>query len=80
MENTKKSGRYPWNEDNPIRNEEGYMDLTPHDAIENIDREEREHARVAKLIHTVQYICSIGGYWIDERIVLRNKRTGKVWK
>lgn len=66
--------------DNPIKNEEGYMDLTRHDAIENIDREKREAARVAKLIHTVQYICSIGGFYIDERIVLRDKVTGRVWK
>ena len=66
--------------DNPIKNEEGYMDLTPHDAIENIDREAKEKARVAKLIHTVQYICSIAGFYVDERIVLRDKVTGRVWR
>lgn len=73
--------------DNPLKNEEGYMDLTPHDAIENIDREERakeqekrEAARVTKLVHTLFYICNMAGFDVAERIVLVDKRTGKVWR
>lgn len=73
--------------DNPLRNEEGYMDLTPHDAIENIDREEREKerekreaARVTKLVHTVFNVCNLAGFDVAERIVLVDKRTGKVWR
>lgn len=69
--------------DNPIKNQEGYMDLTRHDAVENIEREEREKreaARVTKLVHTIFYICNIAGFDVAERIVLKDKKTGKVWR
>lgn len=69
--------------DNPIRNQEGYMDLTRHDAVENITREEREkreRARVTKLVHTVFYICNIAGFDVVDRIVLKDRKTGKVWR
>lgn len=69
--------------DNPIRNQEGYMDLTRHDAVENITREEREkreRARVTKLIHTVFYICNVAGFDVEERIVLKDRKTGRVWR
>lgn len=69
--------------ENPLKNEEGYMDLTPHDAIENITREEREKreaARVTKLVHTLFYIINMAGFELGERIVLVDKRTGKVWR
>lgn len=73
--------------DNPIKNQEGYMDMTRHDAVENIEREQREKeretreaARVTKLVHTLFYICNIAGFDVAERIVLRDKKTGRVWK
>ena len=68
---------------NPLKNEEGYMDLTRHDAIENIEaeeREKREAGRVTKLVHTLFYICNMAGFDVAERIVLVDKRTGKVWR
>lgn len=69
--------------DNPITNQEGYMDLTRHDAVENIEKEERERreaGRVTKLVHTIFYICNIAGFDVAERIVLKDKRTGRVWR
>lgn len=69
--------------DNPIRNQEGYMDLTRHDAVENITREEREkreRARVTKLVHTVFYICNVAGFDVVDRIVLKDRKTGRVWR
>lgn len=75
------------NKDNPVKNEEGYMDLTRYDAVENIDREQKERerekheaARVTKLVHTVFYICNIAGFDVAERIVLRDKKTGRIWR
>lgn len=73
--------------DNPVKNQEGYMDMTRHDAVENIEREQREKeretreaARVTKLVHTLFYICNVAGFDVAERIVLRDKKTGRVWK
>lgn len=69
--------------DNPIRNQEGYMDLTRHDAVENITREEREKreaARVTKLVHTIFYICNVAGFDVVDRIVLKDRKTGRVWR
>lgn len=61
---------------NPKKNSEGYSDPTTYAALKNIEDGER----VAKLIRTLTYICGLAGYTVESRIVLRDKRTGKVWK
>ena len=69
--------------ENPMKNSEGYTDLTPHDAIANMDAEEkerREAGRVTKLLHTLFYICNVAGYTVEERIVLKDRRTGRIWR
>lgn len=69
--------------ENPMKNSEGYTDLTPHDAIAHMDAEEkerREAGRVTKLLHTLFYICNVAGYTVEERIVLKDRRTGRVWR
>lgn len=63
-------------EDDPKRNSEGYLDLTAYEALRNVEEEERFH----KLLHTIFYLCELAGFQIEGRIVLRDKRTGKVWK
>ena len=61
---------------NPRKNSEGYSDPTTYAALKNIEEEER----VNKLIRTLSYICGLAGYTVEGRIVLRNKKSGKVWK
>ena len=61
---------------NPKKNSEGYSDPTTYAALKNIE----EGERVVKLIRTLTYICGLAGYTVESRIVLRDKRTGKVWK
>lgn len=60
------------------RNGSGYMDPTAYQAIKHIDGEEEDRFR--KLLGTIFYICELAGFHIEGRIVLRDKRTGRVWK
>jgi len=62
---------------NPKCNAEGYQDPTAHDAIKNcMTDEERFHA----LLHTIFYLCDIAGFTMSGRIILIDRKTGKVWR
>lgn len=65
--------------ENPKKNVEGYSDMTPHEAIKNMNYKQ-EIGRVHKLVHTIFYICNLAGFDVVERIVLRDRKTGKIWK
>lgn len=58
------------------RNASGYFDPTAYEAMKNIEAEERFH----KLLDTIFAICDLSGFHIEERIVIKDKRTGKVWR
>jgi len=59
------------------KNAEGYFDPTVYKAIKNIDK---ENERFHKLLRTIFYICDIAGFEIEGRIVLVDKKTGRVWR
>lgn len=61
---------------NPRKNSEGYSDPTTYAALKNIEEEEK----IRKLINVLRIICELFGYSVEGRVVLRNKRTGKVWR
>ena len=59
------------------KNQSGYSDPTAYEAIVKTDKElERLH----KVIHTIRYICELAGFTLEERIILKDKKTGKVWR
>lgn len=60
-----------------MKNSEGYKDLTAYQAIKNIDKEDE---KFQKLLHTIFDICELSGFEISGRIVLVNKKTGRVWR
>lgn len=62
---------------NPRCNHEGYSDPTAFEALRNIDHEDE---RFHKLLHTVFYLCELAGFEIEGRIVLIDKKTGRVWR
>lgn len=64
----------------PRRNASGYMDLTAYEAIRNVEREAEAEERFKKLLSTIFYICDLAGFRIEGRIVLQDKKTGKVWR
>ena len=59
-------------------NASGCKDLTAYEAIRNIEREDA--ARFKRLLATIFYICDLAGFHLEERLVLRDKKTGKVWR
>jgi hypothetical protein len=59
------------------RNSSGYVDPTAYAAIKNIDAESE---RFQKLLTAIFTICDLAGFHLEERIVVRDKRTGKIWR
>ena len=59
------------------RNASGYIDSTAYEAITNI---ESENERFKKLLNSIFNICDLADFEIMGRIVLVDKRSGKVWK
>lgn len=64
--------------DNDLRrNGSGYVDPTAYEAIKSVDNAEK---RVKKLMRVIFAMCDLAGFHLEERIVLRDKRTGEVYK
>lgn len=62
-------------------NASGCLDPTAYEAIKNVDRESKKsEARMKKLITVIFYICELAGFHIEGRLVLKDKKTGKVWR
>jgi hypothetical protein len=59
------------------KNQEGYPDPTPYEAIKNADA---EVARISWLMKTLHSVCNLAGFQIEGRIVLKDLRTGRVWR
>ena len=57
-------------------NASGCKDLTAYEAIENIESEKRFKKCLAKIFR----VCDINGFHLEEHIVLKDKKTGKVWR
>ena len=55
------------------KNAEGYADPTAYEAIRNVDKDDE---RFHRLLHTIFYIC----FQIEGRVVLVDKRNGRVWR
>lgn len=62
---------------NPRKNAEGYSDPTAFEAIRNIELEDE---RFHKLLHTIFYLCELADFEIEGRIVLTDKKSGRVWR
>ena len=61
---------------NPKYNASGCKDLTAYQALKNVESE----ARYKKLLATIFSICELAGFHLEDRIVLKDKKTGKVWR
>lgn len=59
------------------KNGSGYYDPTACKAIRKADI---ERERLMKLLDTIFTICEYAGFHVEEHIVLKDKKTGKVWK
>ena len=61
-------------------NGEGYHDPTAYEAIKNVDGFDESAERFKKLLRMIKDICRLSGFELEERVVLRDTRTGKVWR
>lgn len=66
------------------RNGSGYYDPTAYKAMKRVEADEkkygRDYERFYNLLNTIFYICELAGFHVEGRIVLTDKKTGKVWK
>lgn len=62
------------------KNGSGYSDPTAYKAIRNTDEERVADERFHKLLDTIFTICELSGFHIEERLVVRDRKTGKVWR
>ena len=69
-----------------IKNEEGYADPTYGEAYKTIRQEEKrkqdeaDTARMETAIHQAKAVFKEAGFEVVERIVLKNIRTGKIYR
>ena len=60
-----------------MRNHEGYKDPTAGVAMKNIDR---DYERFKLLVDTLHKVCKLAGFHIEEKVVLKDLKTGRVWR
>lgn len=68
-----------------IKNCEGYNDPTVNAAFASMAKEMSDYeinamTRIKHLMKIVRYTANEMGFDIEERVVLRDKKTGKVWR
>ena len=59
------------------RNGSGYVDPTAYEAIKHVSEEKERFDRFLGVLFS---ICELADFHIEERIVVKDKRTGKVWR
>lgn len=59
------------------RNQSGANDPTAYKAISNTDMDLR---RFRKALNALYNVCDKYGFYFDERVVLKDKKTGKIWR
>lgn len=67
------------------KNSEGYDDPTVYNAIKNVENVkekpyDEDYERFRKLLKTIFEVCELADFHIEERMVLRDRRSGKIWK
>lgn len=64
-----------------LRNGSGYVDKTAYEAIKNAEEPTVEETdRFHKLLNTIFYIVELADFEIEGRIVLKDKKTDRVWR
>ena len=58
-------------------NASGCLDLTAYEAINNIEKEEKDQK---ELVRTILYICRKAGFKVEGRIVLTAVKSGRTYK
>lgn len=59
------------------KNASGYFDPTAYEAIKNADKDAK---KLRVLLQAIKSICDLADFEIVERVVLRDKKTGKFYR
>lgn len=63
------------------KNAEGYTDPTAHDAISKVVREENDRQRrVSVVIGILKNAADLAGFDLVNRVVLRDRKTGREYR
>lgn len=67
-----------------MRNGSGYPDPTAYEAIKRIEEKksqnDSDHDKYMKLVGCILRICELSNFHLEERLVLRDNETGKVYR
>lgn len=69
-----------WSDIYGSKNAEGYHDPTASGAFDRINKELAGEEKVRKLVSTLKNVAELAGYNVTNRIELRDKITGKVYR
>lgn len=72
-------------EEDILRNGSGYVDPTFYKAVKNKEKSETRYpdlelARLHKLLNLIFDLCELSDFHVEERIVLKDKRTGRIYR
>lgn len=63
------------------RNSEGYYDPTAYQGMKEVVKQESELDRkVHSMVHCIKDVAGLAGFEVENRIVLKHKKTGKVFR
>ena len=69
--------------EDPRKNASGCWDFTAYDAMRNIDDKDKKGVRdymFDRLLKSIFKLCDKSGFKICNRIILQDKKTGKIYK
>ena len=65
------------------RNSEGYFDLTAYEALNNVvkkKKKEKKDDKLHEVLRSIRAICTIYGFEIEGRIVLKDVKSDKIYR
>ena len=60
------------------RNKSGYKDPCAYKAIYNVDREQQD--KYDAVMDSIEKVCEQANFEIIDQIILRDKKSGRVWR
>ena len=62
------------------RNRDGYIDPTAYEALKSIMNDTKAEKKAAYLISVLKYIIRESGFTLENRIELRHRKTGRIFR
>ena len=66
--------------DNAYKLRKQVDDVIGYNTQKTTEESDYEQRRVNSLLHVIFKICELSGFWVEERIVLKDRKTGKIWR